>query len=472
MPRPSAPDRPCADRRVAPVRDGRGRGLPACCALVGPGPAPGSWLRRHVPGLLGALLLLLGAPTARAQDLIARYLPADVPGFGTAPGVTVASRIRPLYQPLGLRFGLIAAHPRLDLGFGYDSDATGLAGGKGSWLIDTAPSLALGAAWDRDRIGAFFSLDDRRAPGQAAADRTDGTAAAGARLHAGMQTLHLAAARMALHEDGSEVGALPTDRPVPFTLTTLRAADRLRLGRLSLTPSLGLTAWRYGAASLGGVALAQTYRDRDVLAGGVRADYALAGRESAVLVLRGLRTRYIAPQAGAPSRDSTGLMALAGFDDAADGLWHERLLLGWETRAFAAPQYRTHSGPIVAAEVSFSPDGMTTLTAALSRRIEDAAQEGVAGYTATSARLALDQEMRRNLLLHASAALTQAAFLQGGGTETGTTFAASLTWLLNRRMRVVADERLTTLHAAPVAGAAGGGNTLRSVSLVTLGFGW
>ena len=80
--------------------------------------------------------------------------------------------------------------------------------------------------------------------------------------------------------------------------------------------------------------------------------------------------------------------------------------------------------------------------------------------------------MRRNLLLHASAALTQAAFLQGGGTETGTTFAASVTWLLNRRMRVVADERLTTLHAAALPGAVGGGETVRSVSLLTLGFGW
>ena len=426
---------------------------------------------RRVPALLTALLLL-GAPGARAQDLIARYLPADVPGFATAPGVTVASRLRPLYQPRGVRFGLIMAHPRLDLGVGYDSDATGLPGGKGSWVTDTAPSLALGAAWDRDSIGAFLSLDDRRATGQPTADRTDWTAAAGAQLRAGAQTLHLAAARLSSHQDASEVGALPTDRPVPFTLTTLRAADRIRLGLLSLTPTMDLAAWRFGAASLGGVPVAQTYRDRDVLQGGVTARYILAPRQSAVLVLRGLHARYTAPEPGAPSRDSTGLLALAGIDDASDGLWHYRLLLGWERRAFAAAQYRTHSAPVIEAQLAFSPDGMTTLTATLSRRIEDAAQEGVAGYTATSAGLALDREVRRNLLLHASAALTHAAFLQGGGTETGTTLAASVTWLLNRRMRVVAGERLTTLHAAAAPGTPEQGDTLRSVSLLTLGFGW
>ena len=48
---------------------------------------------------------------------------------------------------------------------------------------------------------------------------------------------------------------------------------------------------------------------------------------------------------------------------------------------------------------------MTTVTATLTRSIEDAAQEGIVGYTYTRARLVLDHEYLRNVLLQASASV-------------------------------------------------------------------
>ena len=70
---------------------------------------------------------------------------------------------------------------------------------------------------------------------------------------------------------------------------------------------------------------------------------------------------------------------------------------------------------------------MTTLTAAPTRGIEDAAQEGIVGYTFTGARLVLDHEYRRDLLLQASAGMQRADFLQGGGQSTGITLGAGAT---------------------------------------------
>ena len=58
-----------------------------------------------------------------------------------------------------------------------------------------------------------------------------------------------------------------------------------------------------------------------------------------------------------------------------DAVWQYRVLVGWETRAFAASQYSTHQATIAEAAVTWNPSGMTTLT----RGIEDAAQEGIAG---------------------------------------------------------------------------------------------
>ena len=433
-------------------------------------PPPGRRRRRSVPAALAFLFAGLAAPAARAQAFIgtsfAALFPADTQAPGTAPGVTVQSRARPLYQPLGLRLGLLEARPRLDLGLGYDSNPTGLAHGAGGLVLRSAASLALGAGWGGSGFGISLAVDNRHVPAVPAADRTDGAAAAGLRLRFGPDELRLAVAERALHEDGSQVGALPTDRPLPYRVTTLGAAWQFGGSRLSLTPALALGAWRYDPATLGGVSVSQRDRDRDVLQGEITARYALAPRTDLVLVLRGTNAHYVAPQPGTPSRNSTGIAALAGAEGG-DGLLHLRLLAGWEQRDFTAAVYGSHAAPIAEVQAVWQPSGMTTVTATLSRRIEDAAQEGVAGYTETAAGLRLDREVWRNLLVSVEAGVQQADFTQGGGRETGTSFAASATWLLNRHMRLTAAETATTLRGT----AAVGGAVTRSLSLITLGLG-
>lgn len=161
----------------------------------------------------------------------------------------------------------------------------------------------------------------------------------------------------------------------------------------------------------------QAYRDRNVLQGGLTGRYEVAPLRSILFVLRGTDTHYTQPQPGAPSRNSTGGLALVGIERG-DGVWDLRLLAGWEQRDFVAPQYHAHGAPAAEADVTWSPSGLTTVTGTLSRTIEDAAQEGVAGYTSTTARLVVDHEYLRNVLLNGFASVQHAAFLQGGGTQT------------------------------------------------------
>jgi hypothetical protein len=463
--RAAAPSAPTSVPRAS-VPLGAAPAKPVC----GPRRAP---LRPGAAALWLVLTALAAAP-AHAQalgpaDVTALFPPAPQ-GEGTAPGVTVRSRTRTLYDPRGVQVGLLEAYPRVDLGLGYDSDPTGQPHGKGGFEVRTAPSVTIGAGWGVDRAGLLLALDDRRVMGVAAADRTDWTVAAGLGLGFGPDRLRLSAAQRALHEDGSEIGALPTDRPLPYRVTALQAAGRIGDGRISLTPAIGLAAWRYDPATLAGVAVSQTYRNRDVAQGNLLARYTLMPRTDLVLVLRGTDTRYVAPQPATPARDSTGFAVLAGAEGG-DGIVHLRLLVGWEERDFAAPAYGRHAAPIAEAEATWRASGMTTVTATLWRRIEDAAQEGVAGFTETAAALRVDREARRNLLISLSAGIQTAAFTNGGGTETGTRFGASVTWLLNRRMRLVATEALSTLHGSGTQGTAGSGSVTRSLSLLTLGFG-
>lgn len=421
--------------------------------------------------LLLALLVPLAGP-ARAQldpASFATMFPADVRAPGQAPGVTVLSRARPEYQALPIALGPVLLRPGLGVGVGYDSDPAGLPGAHGSPESVLAPSLAAGAGWEDAQLALALGATDHRRTADPALDYTDWTLGGGLRLDGARTRLTLSAVSRALHEDGSTIGALPTDRPLAWHLTAARAALRWGDGIVSLTPALDFAAFRYADAVLGGIGRSQADRDRDILRPGLTARYALDPGTDLVVAIRDTVTRYTTPTAGQPSRDSNAVTALAGFQDGADPMLRWRLLAGWEVRRFA--DYGTRAGPVLAAQAIWQPNGMTTVTATLSRRMEDAAQEGVAGYTATAGSVRLDREAWRNLILSAGFGAEHAAFTDGTREDAGSARVAAR-WLLNRRMRLTASESVTALEGATSVLLPGGRRVTRSVSLLRLGFGW
>jgi hypothetical protein len=429
--------------------------------------------------LAAVLALLLYASFALAQTLEA-WFPDGVPGYDTAQGVTVLSRLRPLYQAPGMRLGSFLLQPLRESDFGYDSNVLGGQPGKGSWVLGTRANLLATSDWSRGAVGAYASVDNARFLDTPAQSRTNWTASLGATLPIGRDQLTLAAAHLSLHEDRSDIDALPTDQPVSYQVNDARAAYVMKFNRLSLTPNLEVSSYRYGNTTILGVPASQAYRNRNVVQGGVTARYDLDGLRNALLVLQGVNQTFIAPQPAQPSSNSNSLTLLAGISDDTSAVWRYRLLIGWEVRAFAAPQYKTHSAPIAIAEVIWAPSGLTTVSAWLTRTIEDAAQEGVAGYTLTGARLVVDHEYLRNVLLQGSLGLQHASYLQAAGSQTSATLGASVTWLVNRNMRLTASYDFTgqrgtgsTLNTGPtlnIGSTLATGNFVRSIGLLTLRF--
>lgn len=415
-----------------------------------------------------AVGVLAGAAPANGEDLSA-YLPAGIPGYGIPPG-SVQARPHPLFEPIGVRVGSFLLHPRLGLDMGYDSNLFGSTPGRGSWLLGTHASLLAGSDWSRDSLGAFVGVDDLRTPNSPDQGRTDWTGSVGGSLDIDRDKLILAAAHLSLHQDRTAIDALPTDRPVAYQVNDLRASYLHTFNRLSLTPGLEFAAYRFAEATIMGVPSPQSDRDRNILVGNLTASYQLAPQRNLVVVLRALDSRYTAPVAGAPSRNSTGLVALAGIEQG-DAVWDVRLLVGWQQRSFAASQFGSRSAPAAEADVAWSPSGLTTVSATLARTIEDAAQEGVAGYVLTSARLHIDHEYRRNVMLHGTAGVQHAVFTQGGGAQTAYTLGVSVTWLMNRRLRLSATEAFTDLRSIADSSTPGTGSYCRNVMLLTVGFG-
>ena len=459
---------------LSPARLIATRGGVACLVFL-----PLAWWWLHAKrtgwsaaGLTGAFALAIAATppmrsTAIAEPFTRFFLP-DVPGYDTERGVTVLSRLRPGYEPPGVRVGSLIVNPAIEEGLGYDSNLLGSPHPSGSLGVVTQPSVRLRSDWGRHSVGAYLSLDNREYPELPMQSRTDWTATVGGGIDVGRDRLTIAASHLSLHEANTDLDAVAADAPIPYQIDEMRTAYATRLDRWLVTPEIDFSTFRYDSASLLGIARPQTFRNRDLLEAGVSFSYELTPERHLLLVTRAAGTRYASPQFNAPTRNSSGYLTLVGLDNDLDGVWRYRLLAGFETRNFVAAQYNSHTAPIAEGAVVWNPSGLTTVTATLSRSIEDAAQEGVAGYVYTTARLAVDHEYLRNVLLAGSIGYRHAAYTEGGGTQGAAVLGAGVTWLFDRNLRLSATYGLTLQNGAQNPGLAGGGDYVRNVALLTL----
>ena len=137
-----------------------------------------SWRRAAVGVAIGCIAAYAGVHA----ELLSNYFPAGVPGYGTAPGVTVASRARPDFDPPGVRVGSFLLRPEWGEGFGYDNNVFGSNNTRrGSWLVGSRPSLLVASDWSRNSVGGYLGMDDLRYLDLSRQSRTDWTASLGGR---------------------------------------------------------------------------------------------------------------------------------------------------------------------------------------------------------------------------------------------------------------------------------------------------
>lgn len=434
--------------------------------------------RSILPPAAGAALGLLGSAGAAHAQYIEQYFPYGTPGYTTERGVTVLARERPLYESPGIHLGDFMIRPEWDQAFGYDSNVNGFQNGPSSTVLNTAASLNATSLWSRNSLGASFTVNNSRYFDAPAQSYTNWTATLGGGYTIGRGDLTLGYSHLSLNEIGSQIGAVPSATPIPYTVDDLRTQYTLDLGRLSFTPTFDMQYYQFSDASLANQTVSQTYRNRAVFNGGVTTRYALSDQRNLILVVQGVNSHYTEPQAGLPTFNSWSALVLGGIDYVANGPWRYRLLLGIESRFFASKSFPDRTAPIVAAEAIWTPTGLTTVTASLSRTMEDPAAEGTAGYLFTSARIVVDHELLRNVLLQGRTSYLIANYLQGGGSQNAFTVGAGVTWLLNRNLRLSLDYDFTdqtngnpsTFNGVPNATTVGTGPFNRNLALLTLRF--
>lgn len=418
-----------------------------------------------------AAAISLAAIAQAGARMLDTLFPEGIPGYGTQPGVTVLSRLRTDHDPLGLREGAFRLFPRLETAIGYDDNIYGGSNRRGSWTASTRPSVLALGDWSTHSVAGYASLSDTRYPDQPAQSRTDATVALGGTVEIGSDRLTVAGSYVSTHQDRTALDALPSDRPVGVHVADFRTEYAIRSGRFTWTPHLSYAHWQFAKTTILGAPVSQSYRDRDVLRGGLTMRYEFAPLRNLVVLAQGMRQSYPTPGLTSPAPDSTGFRILAGIDYDDNAVWRYRLLFGAETRHFASSAYRAHTGFAAEGEILWSPTGMTTVRATLQRGIEDAAQEGVSGFTYTAGRLRIDHELTRDLLLHASAGLQQATFLQGGGRQWGYNYGFGATWLINRSLRLSATYDGSGIRGSNATINPLNGDYGRNIALLTLRIG-
>ncbi len=404
---------------------------------------------------LAALALLGSGGPAWAQH-IDDYLNPAVPGFNVDPGVTVLSRLRPEYEYPGLKLGTFMLHSELAESAGYETNVTATKPAQGSPFIETAGTLSALSDWSTGTYGAVVTIDNNVYSAQPRQDYTDWTATTGGTHDFGEDTLYVGYTHLNLYQTPSGLGVPQLDSPIAYRVDTVRLNYKAVFGRTTLTPGIEVTNYSYDNGTVQGQPYTQAFRDRVVTAPNLIATYQLDPLRSLVFVARYAYANYYKPQPCAGSQDFNDIGFLAGINYDPGGLIRLRLLVGYETRLFTSPLYQTISAPIVEGSAVWTPTGLTTVTATLSRYIQDSSSENSGGYVQTSFRLSVDHEYLPNVLFNASAAVSNDAYTQGAGAQSYVSVGAGITWLINRHMRLEARYDFSSRQSPSSAVSTGG----------------
>ena len=435
-------------------------------------------MRRTAGSVLPHAVILGLIPAAGHAQLLQRYLPAAVPGYADDAVAAALQNNGPDYSSAGVRTGDFIIRPALNETIGYDENPLGLSGGRSSSKIESSASVGAVSDWARDQVGLSASIDDLRFPDLPIANQMTDTLFAGGRLDIGRASVDLSAG----HVD-SDLG--PTDvftqglvAPVPYQSNDVRLSNDWHFNRLTLTPSVDFTTYRFGHSAGGAAAVDDTGLDKDQGQAAVTAQYEFFPGRTAVFVVQETQADFQHRAPFTPNPNYLDSLVLGGAEIDPQGLFGGSLLVGYERRSFGAAQFRTLSVPVVEATFTYLPSRLTTVTFSALRHLSDASYNIANNVTYTEGRARIAHNLRRNILLNVRADIARSDEDTSNYTHTQITAGADATWLVSRRVHVSLDYNFShgdsgaTPFAqsplAPLFGGIAGSSNVYSASALTL----
>lgn len=393
-----------------------GLGGPSCIAGLGAGAA----LAQQADGLLGS-------------DIPFNPVRAD--------GVSVARRGHPELDPVGLRQGSMIFFPTLRTGAGYTNNVFGSSPkGEGGSFVVMAPSVSGVSQWSRHSLQVDASAGLKRFVEQSTRNETAYSLQASGRLDLGTDGDNLVG--LYHHMRGFETqysGAFPNNAAgtVGYYQNEALLRGTFGINRFKLIASAKVNDLDYSdTVSRTGAVINQQFRDRIEYIPAVRIEYEFPADAKVFGELSYSVIDYRFATASQPLRSNHTTRALVGVNFKLTPLVRVIVGGGFEQRAYEVASYGTIKGLVADVRVEWLATELTTVNLQVARRVDDAIFINSPGFFTSSARLHVDHELLRSVILFAEAGYERNSFVGVDRRDRQVQLLGGATYSLNRLVKI------------------------------------
>ncbi|QUT05673.1 outer membrane beta-barrel protein [Sphingobium phenoxybenzoativorans] len=384
-----------------------------------------------------------GQAMAQAVERPIPVLPSDYP----TELVGVSERYRPEFEAPGVSLGSFNLSPQVGAGLGYISNVYGRSFNKADdFYAAINPSLTLsrrGGAATEANLSATLSANLRRFFNEKSANETAMRALANGSIPVGNVFTVSGGGGFERAYERQEAGSFPTAARSPIKVDELTGFLRVRAAgaRLRVTAGVDVRDQKYGDARLGGgLRTDQGFRDLTLLRGVGRVESSLTGAVSAFVEGRYTDVNYNRQfiSAGVVNRDGGQAEGYLGIRVDA-GKLRGVVSGGYTRRTFDSPTYRNFGGLAVDGELTYYASGLTTYTLEAHRNINENGDPGVTAMFNTGARLRVDHELLRYIILSGNVGYDAFSYKSISRTDKVASVGGGVRYLANRHFEINAD---------------------------------
>lgn len=364
-------------------------------------------MRNRNAAFMGSALFGLLSGTAHAQQaetvLVQPSLPED---FDKGRNISVMQRSRPEYDAIGIQSGGLKIFPEFGVSVGYSDNVYNTDTNKvDAVYVVAAPSVRVESDWSRHVFKLRAGLQAQRFPSESRRNQTPWDVGALLSLDVGPAWRITPEVQIGRLYESAFGGETVADRSVLSNFLRKYVGTRAEYtsGQAKFTVAADNTDYQFSTVTLpSNVRVSQADRNRSIMRFTGQAQYAFTPSVSVYAQGGYIKTDYDRPLlTGAPNRDSDGYRAIAGFNFDLAGLMRGTIGAGYGRRDFKSPIYRDVGGLSAEAKLEYFPSELTTFTISAKRVIEDSNLATIAAFYDNRARVQVDHELLRNLILSA-----------------------------------------------------------------------
>lgn len=368
--------------------------------------------------------------------------PASAAAQTIPPGLGVADRPRPGFDPLGIDVGgsfTLSPNLAADLN-ATDNFRASNTDRQGDVYLVVVPEARLASEWSRHAVSARTYFSRSIHARLTSEDVSNYGASANGKLDLsrnGQVSLDVAADHRT--EGRASLSSFQgTPSPVSYDVYRVGVSGGQVFNRLVLNAAANVEERDFAdVAAADGTIIDQDFRDVRTVSASASARLEVRSGVSALVSGQLDDSSYSAtPDANQLRRDATGFNVLAGVSLELSSLIFGQIQVGFINRAYADPQLKDISGPSYRADLLWNVTPLTSLRLTGSRTVEDAASTAFAGNTRSEIRLAVDHELYRYIIL--SADTVYSSFSANGPGAKGDEFSigGGARYLLGRRWSI------------------------------------